>query len=373
MLTHHLKRNKIKCIIFCIVAIFLLDFFGAFTHIFELDYYTKFVYPLDIDIEDIVYKIKNGMEPNIKPINEYKYRFKIMNKNKCKKSDNTDDEIRLLFMIKSALGNTLQRNAIRNSWGWEKRFSDVSIRRVFILGIDPDNPAIQDKIDEEFQRYDDIIQADFVDNYYNNTVKTMMSFKWIVHNCPRAQYIFFSDDDMYVSTKNLLAFIRNPLNIQPGERRLLYEQNLAEKFERPEITRKLYEISDMYNGKLLAGYVFFSSPMRHKISKWYITVKEYPYSKYPPYVTAGAYLVSFPALIDLYYTSLYTKHFRFDDIYLGIVAKKAGITPLHNENFYFWKKDYNKDSYSSVIASHGYEDPDELLKVWNEQRTLGHA
>ncbi|XP_067141216.1 beta-1,3-galactosyltransferase brn [Centruroides vittatus] len=349
------KKIKLKYIIFCVVLVFLLDFFGTFTHFFELDYHTKFVYPLDIDIRDVLFKLKNGIQPDIKPINEYNYRFKIKNENKCKITDGKFNEVRLLYVIKSALRNVLQRNAIRNSWGWEKRFSDVTIKRVFILGIDPNDPLLQDKIDEEFNKHNDIIQADFVDTYYNNTIKTMLAFKWVVHNCPRAQYIFFSDDDMYVSTKNILAFIRNPLNIQLGERRRLLHKH------------------DIYNGKLIAGYVFFSPPMRHKISKWYISLKEYPYSKYPPYVTAGAYLVSYPALLDLYYTSLYTKNFRFDDIYLGILARKAEIDPLHNENFYFWKKDYTKDSYASVIASHGYGDPDELLRVWNEQRSLGHA
>ncbi|GIY36398.1 beta-1,3-galactosyltransferase brn [Caerostris extrusa] len=154
--------------------------------------------------------------------------------------------------------------------GMENRFSDVIIRRIFMLGVSTDL-LYQDSIDEEYARNKDLVQAEFIDSYYNNTIKTMMSFKWVVENCPKAQFIMFADDDMYVSTKNLLKFIRNPFNKR------------------------------------------------------------------------------------------------------GIVAKKCGISPLHNEHFYFWRKPYSEEAYSNVIASHGFDDPDELKKVWEEQRSLGHA
>lgn len=65
--------------------------------------------------------------------------------------------------------------------------------------------------------------------------------------------------------------------------------------------------------------------------------------------------------------------FRFDDIYLGILAKKSDITPFHSKEFYFYKKDYNSYNYRYVIASHGYSDSPELLRVWNEQRAAGNA
>jgi hypothetical protein len=94
---------------------------------------------------------------------------------------------------------------------------------------------------------------------------------------------------------------------------------------------------------------------------------------WPPYVTAGAYVLSCEALFDMYYASFYTKHFRFDDIYLGLVAKKAKIEPYHCTQFHYYKKEYNVFSYRHVVASHGYDDPNELLEVWNEQRSAGNA
>lgn len=94
---------------------------------------------------------------------------------------------------------------------------------------------------------------------------------------------------------------------------------------------------------------------------------------WPPYVTAGAFVLSKEALIKFYYGSFYTKKFRFDDIYLGLLAKKLNIKPLHCEQIYFYKKYYTVNDYKYVIASHGYDKNEELLNVWLEQKSYGNA
>lgn len=94
---------------------------------------------------------------------------------------------------------------------------------------------------------------------------------------------------------------------------------------------------------------------------------------WPPYVTGGAYVLSQAALVKFYYGSLFTKRFRFDDIYLGLLAKKLNIKPFHCEHIYFYKKDYSVSNYKYVIASHGYDNSEELLNVWSEQKSFGNA
>lgn len=149
-----------------------------------------------------------------------------------------------------------------------------------------------------------------------------------------------------------------------------YNHSIDLKFRKK---RQVFDFELPDSVRLFAGYVFVSSPHRHKSSKWYVSLKEYPYHLWPPYVTAGAFILSKQALTDMYYASMYTKHFRFDDIFLGLVAKKADIEPFHCEEFHFYKKDYTKYNYKYVITSHGYDDPDELLRVWNEQKAMGNA
>ena len=137
--------------------------------------------------------------------------------------------------------------------------------------------------------------------------------------------------------------------------------------------RQVFDFELPEDVRLFAGYVFVSSPHRHRTSKWYVSLSEYPYHLWPPYITAGAYVLSKEALVDMYYTSLYTQHFKFDDIFLGIVAKKADIEPFHCDEFHFYKKEYTKFNYKYVITSHGYDDPNELTQVWHEQKSLGNA
>lgn len=378
-------RLRLKYIISSIIIVVLSDHFGILIHLFEIDF-SRFSYPLDIPMDDTLVAMKIGTEPPYKPINKYDYFYTIRNERKCLQGNTEEyEKVVILYVIKSALTHLDRRNVIRKTWGWEKRFSDVIIKRIFVVGVSNDD-TIQRKINEEYFQNKDIVQAEFIDSYYNNTIKTLISFQWVIQNCPKSQFMVFSDDDMYISTKNMLKFIRNPFNKRVGfrKRREIVEvlqikhntdlYNSSNNTQMQNVRRLNYDpVFSAYDGRLFAGFVFFSSPMRHKSSKWYVTLNEYPFSKYPPYVTAGAYVLSYPALEDMYYTSLYTKQFKFDDVYLGIVAKKCNIHPLHNEHFHFWKEPYSKEGYANVIASHGYDDPEELKKIWEEQRSLGHA
>lgn len=400
------SRVKLKTVIWIVTVIFILYYFGVFTHLFEADYHSSFNYPLEGDIKVFVEQLKNQKKPDVPPINFYNYTFLSNCKEKCAEEDGFT-KLRLVYIIKSAMYNFDKRLAIRHSWGFEKRFSDVPIRRVFLLGTSMYDVDLQKRIEEEQMKHGDIVQADFIDSYYNNTIKTMIGFKWAMEFCRDAKFYMFSDDDMYVSTKNVLRFVRNPTNY-PGyledpvfslkEKKRLRRRSLrtseeiftqgthkakdendyeaATRLVVKYNSRKLNQVMDFElpdDVKLFSGYVFVSSPHRHKLSKWYTPLEEYKFHLWPPYVTAGAYILSKDALVDMYYGSFYTKHFRFDDIFLGLVAKKIGIEPYHCDQFYFYKKDYDVHSYQYVIASHGYDNPRELIEVWNEQRSVGNA
>ena len=239
----------------------------------------------------LIEQIEEGSTPDILPINEFSSAYLIDNKQKCEKGDS--ETIRLLFLVKSALDHFYARQIIRQSWGFEHRFSDVNIRTLFLLGSRPDEPHFQVRINKENKLHKDIIQGDFYDSYYNNTIKTMMGLNWSFHNCAKAKYIFFVDDDYYVSTRNVLRFLRDPKN---------YPQYL-ETF--------VASSANEYQENLWAGYIFPSSyPKRLITSKWYVSLEEYPYSRYPPYLTAGAHVISQRSLKSIYYASIFTKPFK---------------------------------------------------------------
>lgn len=365
----HLKLGRLKKLLLALLVFVTLYFFGVFTHLFEKDFNEGFNHPYDGDIHTFIEQLRNNQTPDMAPINLYNYSFIKNPKNKCK----TDEPLRLLFLVKSKRTNFEQRRAIRKTWGYEHRFYDVQVRTVFLLGVDERvNRVTEDNINKEFREENDLVQANFFDTYYNNTIKTMIGFKWAVNFCGNAKFFMFVDDDYYVSTKNVLRFVRNPTNYPQYV--IQSQQHL--KLQQLPQRRKLndyfdYELPD--DVRLYSGFVFSSSPLRHMSSKWYVSLQEYPYDRWPPYATAGAYVLSRQALIDMFYTSYYAKHFRFDDVYVGILAYKAKIEPFHCEFFNFYKKTYNKKTYEFVIASHGYHDSQELKRVWNEQKTLGNA
>lgn len=64
-------------------------------------------------------------------------------------------------------------------------------RVLFLLGT-VKNATVQREINVESMYYDDIIQENFLDSYYNLTLKSIMMVKWTSDNCiGRGIYIEF--------------------------------------------------------------------------------------------------------------------------------------------------------------------------------------
>ena len=200
-----LRGVRWNVVIISVFVVAILNYAGVFTHIFERDYRTQFSYPLEVDIPLVIKQLKNSQEPTINPINGFNYGYLRSCPSKC---PTNGPGPRLLIVVKSALGNVAKRNVIRKTWGYERRFSDVPICTVFLLGKPTEHARAL--VEEEDTKHGDIVQGNFIDSYFNNTLKTMSGLKWVVDHCPHAQFILFSDDDMYISVKNILRFIRNP-------------------------------------------------------------------------------------------------------------------------------------------------------------------
>lgn len=338
-------RKKQKYILSALVIVVLCNFFGVGDYLFARTF-EDFDYPLNVKLEPIIEQVLSGVEPSEKPINFYPYRF-LTNSGKC----NTIEKLDLFIVIKSAMKNFSKRDAIRKTYGQENLVPGRIVKSLFFLGTDG-NPKseTQKAIQKEMELYKDIIQIGFHDNYYNNTIKSMMSFRWVYEHCSTADFYLFTDDDMYISVNNVLNYL----------------QEQSEKMSKKDTVKGKID-KDKH---MLAGYVFKSTPQRFKTSKWWVSLDEYPWDRWPPYVTAGAYIVSNQSMKVMYIGSFFVKHFRFDDVYLGIVAKKVGIVPIHCPRIHFYKKKYSKEGYKNVIASHGYGDHDELIRVWNEQNII---
>ena len=57
---------------------------------------------------------------------------------------------------------------------------------------------IQRSLEEESQEYGDLVQGEFLDNYYNLSYKAIMGNLWVAEFCSQAEFLVKTDDDMFV-------------------------------------------------------------------------------------------------------------------------------------------------------------------------------
>ncbi|CAP26185.2 Protein CBR-BRE-5 [Caenorhabditis briggsae] len=139
--------------------------------------------------------------------------------------------------------------------------------------------------------------------------------------CVLPDFSFLVDDDYMVHIPNLIKFLKTK-----SKNDLVYE-----------------------------GFVFDSSPFRLKLHKHSISLDEYPYSRYPPYVSAGAVFLTSATVERFKNTMRQLKMFPFDDVFTGILAKSVGVLTTHNENFIFWNRHVTRAEWDDgVIAVHEY-------------------
>ena len=194
----------------------------------EKDYEKEFDYPMYGNISVLIDQLERGETPGVDQYDNHNYSFLINNGQKChsymfeyvlpnqlkhylpmKRSD-----VFLVILVKSAASNFNQRNMIRRTWGKEmSQYNHFRTKTMFTLGR-PKESKVQATITKENDEYKDLIQGDFVDNYYNNTIKTLMTLRWVYEYCDTAKFYLFVDDDYYLSAKNLLLFLRNPYKFE---------------------------------------------------------------------------------------------------------------------------------------------------------------
>ncbi|RXG71566.1 Beta-1,3-galactosyltransferase 1 [Armadillidium vulgare] len=257
--------------------------------------------------------------------------------------------MKVLFIIPSSVNNTLQRDAIRKTWGsWVRgdvvRFSflkDYSIydgfegnmKLLFILGRDEKwmENRIGAKILKESIRHKDIIVEDFIDSYTNLTLKSLFILKWIDRNCPNVEFVVKADDDMFINVPNLLKVLVDPT---------------------------------LQNPLMLGSLICNAKPVKNPHSKWY--APSYMFSgKYPNYLSGTSYVISGNIAKKLLGAALDTPYFHLEDVFItGICAKKIGVKPMNHKCFTYIKRAFNPCIYKDIITGHEVSGVD-MKKLWN--------
>ncbi|OWF44609.1 beta-1,3-galactosyltransferase brn-like isoform X1 [Mizuhopecten yessoensis] len=288
------KRQRVHVFIIVLVC-FVLTIVNVFSQDKETFVsYSEFTYPIEMDSMANLKDLKTpGKKSSLRFINPHPFQY-IHFKKKCnfKESGKTS----LLILVKSTVNNFHLRDAIRATWG-KAIWKNVEI--VYLLAY---RATQQPEVDKEATLHGDIVQESFLDSYMNNTYKTIMGFNWAVQFCGQASHIVFVDDDHYLHIPNIFNFI-----------------DTLDKFNS----------DDLMIGNLITN----GDPDRLKSSKWYVSSEQYPFDKWPPYLAGAVYLVSRDTANKMVLAFPYVKYLGIDDVYLGIVARKVGIRPEHENRF----------------------------------------
>lgn len=242
----------------------------------------------------------------------------------------------LVLLVTTTHQQQKVRMAIRTTWGKEQLIHGKRVVTFFLLGTSP-NP--KDLISEEFATYKDFIQKDFLDTYYNLTLKTLMGLEWITQYCPQTHYVMKTDTDMFV----------NP-------------------FYLVELLMRKNQTSNLFTGFLKPN----DSPIRNVQSKWYVSKAEYDGDKYPPFCSGTGYVFSVDVAQKIYNISFSIPLFKLEDVYVGICLDRLNITlkELHQKTVFFASKHpFSVCAYRKLVTSHGFQ-PQEITLYWEAlQRT----
>nr|XP_054762257.1 beta-1,3-galactosyltransferase 5-like [Lytechinus pictus] len=223
---------------------------------------------------------------------------------KCKLGHNNRDNNRrvtLLVLVKSATYHFALRDKIRNTYVIGITKYNMSVKVVFSLGY-PKKEQEQVQINEEARLHGDILQADYVEHYYNLTKKFVMGLKWAAKFCD-CEFVMSTDDDIMVD----IVTLAKDLQGLPLEERTNF-------------------VAGKQNGNPVD---------RNEYSKWYCPKELYPEDWYPPFPLGHGIILSHKVTQKLYEASReLPPEIPFDDVYCGILLKALGIEIRDREGWF---------------------------------------
>lgn len=203
----------------------------------------------------------------------------------------------LLVLVSSAPSNAERRRDIRLTWG-----VDTSLKprwkTVFLVARTRIRIEFNSLLKAEDDVFGDLVRSAHYEDYWNQTLKVQMGFEWAAKYC-KFSFLLKIDDDVYVNTKELISLLSKPST--PRE-------------------------------KLYMGNRYKASPVIRG-GKWKVSWEEYNRTRYPDFCPGFGYVLS-TDVVDLFIDLFdVVPKFRLDDVYVGMLADKAGLKTIHNDGF----------------------------------------
>ena len=266
-------------------------------------------------------------------VNPYTHGYIINNDKIC------DESTEMLIIVHSFHPYIDRRMAIRLTWGgstnngvWPHRSIGGNIKLVFMFGLHRVHIK-NEYLYNESNVHQDIIQGDFIDDYKNMTLKSLLGLKYVSEHCKSAKYLLKTDDDMFIN----LPYLMQILHSQPFKR----------------------SIMGPYNGKSRV----------YRGGKWKMTPEQFPFKYYPPYEAGAAYIISADITSELFQTAEYVPWIFIDDVYItGILGKIVNVTHVKHDGFAFWtsKAPQPCDFVQDKFITGTNMNPLTMMKTWAE-------
>ncbi len=252
--------------------------------------------------------------------------------------ENFGSNLSSLIFVFSRVDAFEHRNAIRKTWAKNMNIEKSDSKLLFIIALSS-SESVQKRVIEEDKKHNDLIQWEFIDSYYNCTLKAIGILRWTLFYCKNVKFIMKTDDDILVNPLMFNQFIANITN----SKKTIY-------------------------GTVGKGY----EPHRNYTSKWFISYESYSPSTYPDFMF-GPYIMSSDSIYPIYTEILNSlPALAFDDVYIsGIIADKLNISRINTK--YFVKLEWvgvvpKLISYerfkSNILFSHDFSYSD-MISVWN--------
>ena len=198
----------------------------------------------------------------------------------------------VLLIVMTRTEERHRRHALRQTW--LKDIKKKNTGYVFIIGSSR-NKTIQQQLISESSVYKDILLSDFIDDYRNLTIKTIVGLKWAVSNCPQIQYILKTDSDILLNLNKWRSLMFGP--------------------EKSKLENVMFGHCDS---------------MRHVIrepfSKFTVSRKTYSRAMYPSYCHGPSYGLSRRLAQEIVNVSYEQPFIPMEDAYIGICLESIGRT-----------------------------------------------
>lgn len=202
----------------------------------------------------------------------------------------------LIILVSSAPAYFERRRAIRQTWAADSAIK-TRWKTVFLLGQSRDKNHSELLLREE-AFFGDMIRADYYEHYWNQTLKIEMGFEWAARYCSFT-FLLKADDDVFINPPAVIAVLNRTTTPKH---------------------------------KLYMGYVY-KNPVVQRKGKWLLSQEEYSATHYPDFCAGPGYILSLDVVHSFVSIFGSIPKFKFDDVYVGMLAAKIGLNAVHDSGF----------------------------------------